>query len=152
MLGGTIASDNPIVVEVGTDATSTLDRLVERLWQIQSSRSGIQRLADKLATLFVPTVLVLAVVTTGYHLVTGSTVATALLTGLTVLIVSCPCALGLATPLAVASGIREAADRGIVVASDAVFESVPDADVVVFDKTGTLTRWRDDRPGYRGQR
>ncbi|WP_423746900.1 cation-translocating P-type ATPase (plasmid) [Haladaptatus sp. SPP-AMP-3] len=139
VLGGTIASDNPIVVEVGTDATSTLDRLVERLWQIQSSRSGIQRLADKLATLFVPTVLALAVVTTGYHLVTGSTVAAALLTGLTVLIVSCPCALGLATPLAVASGIREAADRGIVVASDAVFESVPDADVVVFDKTGTLT-------------
>jgi Cu2+-exporting ATPase len=112
---------------------------VELLWEVQSSRSGAQRLADKLATLFVPAVLVLAVVATAYQLVTGAALSTALLTGMTVLIVSCPCALGLATPLAVASGIREATDRGIVVASDAVFETAPEADVVVFDKTGTLT-------------
>ena len=139
VLGGTVVADDPLVVEVGEDATSTLDRLVDLLWEIQSSRSGVQRFADKLATLFVPTVLVVATAAFGYRLVGGAPVADALLAGLTVLIVSCPCALGLATPLAVASGIREATDRGVVVASDAVFETAPDADVVVLDKTGTLT-------------
>ncbi|WP_199180543.1 heavy metal translocating P-type ATPase [Haloferax marisrubri] len=139
VLGGTVVTDRPLVVAVGEDATSTLDRLVELLWDIQSARSGVQRLADKLATIFVPTVLVLAAVAFGWTLVRGGTPTDALLIGLTVLIVSCPCALGLATPLAVASGIKEAASRGIVVASEAVFEAVPDVDVVVFDKTGTLT-------------
>ncbi|REA05470.1 heavy metal translocating P-type ATPase [Haloferax sp. Atlit-6N] len=139
VLGGTVVTDRPLVVAVGEDATSTLDRLVELLWDIQSARSGVQRLADKLATIFVPTVLVLAAVAFGWTLFSGGTPTDALLVGLTVLIVSCPCALGLATPLAVASGIKEAASRGIVVASEAVFEAVPDVDVVVFDKTGTLT-------------
>ncbi|ELZ91638.1 putative cation-transporting ATPase [Haloferax mucosum ATCC BAA-1512] len=139
MLGGTVVTDRPLVVEVGADATSTLDRLVELLWDIQSARSGVQRLADKLATVFVPTVLVLAVLAFGWTLFGGASATEALLVGLTVLIVSCPCALGLATPLAVASGIKAAAGRGIVVASEAVFEAVPDVDVVVFDKTGTLT-------------
>ncbi|MGB9957900.1 heavy metal translocating P-type ATPase [Haloferax prahovense] len=139
VLGGTVVTDRPLVVAVGEDATSTLDRLVELLWDIQSARSGVQRLADKLATIFVPTVLVLAAVAFGLTLVRGGTPTDALLIGLTVLIVSCPCALGLATPLAVASGIKEAASRGIVIASEAVFEAVPDVDVVVFDKTGTLT-------------
>ncbi|WP_416839126.1 heavy metal translocating P-type ATPase [Haloferax sp. DFSO52] len=139
VLGGTVVTDRPLVVEVGDDATSTLDRLVELLWDIQSARSGVQRLADKLATIFVPTVLLLALLAFAWTLLRGESATAALLVGLTVLIVSCPCALGLATPLAVASGIKEAASRGIVVASDAVFEAVPDVDVVVFDKTGTLT-------------
>ncbi len=142
VLGGTVVTDDPITVEVGESADSTLDRLVERLWQIQSSRSGAQRLADKLATVFVPLVLTLAALTTVGLLATGTPLAGSILTGLTVLVVSCPCALGLATPLAVAAGVRDAADAGIVVGSDAVFEEVPDADVVVFDKTGTLTDGR----------
>ena len=142
VLGGTVVTDDPITVEVGETADSTLDRLVERLWQIQSSRSGAQRLADKLATVFVPLVLTLAVLTTAGLLATGTPLAGSILTGLTVLVVSCPCALGLATPLAVAAGVRDAADAGIVVGSDAVFEDAPDADVVVFDKTGTLTDGR----------
>jgi Cu2+-exporting ATPase len=142
VVGGTVVTDEPLTVEVGDDAASTLDRLVELLWEIQSSRAGAQRLADKLATVFVPLVLVVATLTAGWFLVAGASPTTALLTGLTVLIVSCPCALGLATPLAVASGVRDAAANGIVVASDAVFEDAPDADVVVFDKTGTLTDGR----------
>ncbi|USZ69433.1 cation-translocating P-type ATPase [Halorussus salilacus] len=139
VLGGTVVTDDPVVVAVGEDADSTLDRLVDLLWEVQSSRSGVQRLADRLATLFVPTVLALALVATGWHLLGGATVADALLAGLTVLIVSCPCALGLATPLAVASGVREAVDRGVVVTSEAIFEGAPEVDVVVLDKTGTLT-------------
>jgi Cu2+-exporting ATPase len=142
VLGGTVVTDEPITVEVGEGATSTLDRLVELLWEIQSSRSGAQRLADKLATVFVPLVLTLGVLTAAGSLVTGTAPGAAILAGLTVLIVSCPCALGLATPLAVAAGIRDAAKAGVVVASEAVFEDATDADVVVFDKTGTLTDGR----------
>ncbi|RYJ08597.1 cation-translocating P-type ATPase [Halogeometricum borinquense] len=147
VIGGSVVTDDALTVEVGDDATSTLDRLVELLWEIQSSRGGAQRLADKLATVFVPLVLALSVLTTAGFLVLGSSPTDALLNGLTVLIVSCPCALGLATPLAVASGVRDAADSGVVVASDAVFEDAPDADTIIFDKTGTLT---DGRMRVRG--
>ncbi|NGM68213.1 cation-translocating P-type ATPase [Natronolimnobius sp. AArcel1] len=137
--GGTVVTDAPLVVEVGPDAESTHDRLVSLLWAIQSARPGVQRLADKLATIFVPLVVVLATLTTAVLLATGSSVSAAFLVGLTVIIVSCPCALGLATPLAIASGIQSAASRGIVVAAETLFEDAPDVDIVVLDKTGTLT-------------
>ncbi|ELZ34216.1 heavy metal translocating P-type ATPase [Halorubrum tebenquichense] len=137
--GGTVVTDSPVVVEVGEDAANTLDTLVRLLWEIQSSRSGIQRLVDRLATVFVPLVVAVATVGAVATLALGSPPVDAALVGLTVLIVSCPCALGLATPLAVAAGIRDAAGRGIVVVSDAVFEAAPDVDTVVLDKTGTLT-------------
>ena len=137
--GGTVVTDAPISIAVGEDATSTLDTLVRLLWEIQSSRSGIQRLVDRLATIFVPLVIVVATVVGAVTLATGGTPTTASLIALSVLIVSCPCALGLATPLAIAAGIRDAARRGIVIVSDAVFESAADIDTVVLDKTGTLT-------------
>ncbi|QHS16806.1 cation-translocating P-type ATPase [haloarchaeon 3A1-DGR] len=137
--GGTVVTDAPLVVRVGPDATSTLDRLVELLWDVQSARSGAQRLADRLATVFVPLVVTVAVVVGLLRLATGAAPASAALVALTVLIVSCPCAFGLATPLAVAAGIREAAERGIVIASAAVFERAGSIDTVVLDKTGTLT-------------
>jgi Cu2+-exporting ATPase len=137
--GGTVVTDAPVVVEVGDDAASTLDTLVRLLWEIQSSRSGVQRLVDKLATIFVPLVVAVAVLAAGATLALGSAPTDAALVGLTVLIVSCPCALGLATPLAIAAGIRDAARRGIVIVSDAVFEDAADIDTVVLDKTGTLT-------------
>ncbi|MFD1569794.1 heavy metal translocating P-type ATPase [Halorubrum laminariae] len=137
--GGTVVTDAPVVVEVGDDATSTLDTLVRLLWEIQSSRSGVQRLVDRLATVFVPLVVVVAVLAAGATVALGESPTNAALVGLTVLIVSCPCALGLATPLAVAAGIRDAARRGIVIVSDAVFEDAADVDTVVLDKTGTLT-------------
>ncbi|ELY61035.1 heavy metal translocating P-type ATPase [Natronococcus jeotgali] len=140
--GGTVVTDAPLVLEVGREAESTLDRLVSMLWSIQSSRPGVQRLADKLATVFVPLVVALASLTTVVLLATGSSPSAALLVGLTVVIVSCPCALGLATPLAIAAGVQSAAERGIVVAADAIFEDAPDIDIVVLDKTGTMTTGR----------
>ncbi len=139
VVGGSLVADGAVTVRVGEDATSTLDRITELVWDLQSGTHGIQKLADKLATIFVPLVLVLAVVVTAVYLALGSGVAAALLVGLTVLIVSCPCALGLATPLAVAAGIRDALERSIVVFDDSVFERIREADTVVFDKTGTLT-------------
>ncbi|RAW44792.1 heavy metal translocating P-type ATPase [Halorubrum sp. 48-1-W] len=137
--GGTVVTDAPVVVEVGEDATSTLDTLVRLLWDIQSSRSGIQRLVDRLATVFVPLVVAVALVAGAGTLAVGGSPTDAALVALTVLIVSCPCALGLATPLAIAAGVRDAARRGIVIVSDAVFEAGAEIDAVVLDKTGTLT-------------
>ncbi|MFA9516732.1 heavy metal translocating P-type ATPase [Halopenitus sp. H-Gu1] len=137
--GGTIVADAPIVMAVGDEASSTLDRLVELLWDVQSSRSGVQRLVDRLATVFVPLVVAIAVVVGLLRLATGSSPTAAALIALSVLIVSCPCAFGLATPLAVASGIRQAAERGIVIVSDALFEEATSIETIVVDKTGTLT-------------
>jgi Cu2+-exporting ATPase len=137
--GGTVVTDAPLVVEAGPEGESTLDRVVDLLWEIQASRPGAQRVADKLATVFVPLVLLLASGIALYLLVTGATPRVAVLTGLTVLIVSCPCALGLATPLAVASGLQSAAASGIVVATPALFEHSDEVDTLVLDKTGTIT-------------
>uniref|UniRef100_UPI0025BF8345 heavy metal translocating P-type ATPase n=1 Tax=Halovivax sp. TaxID=1935978 RepID=UPI0025BF8345 len=139
VVGGSLLTDGALVVEVGDRATSSIDRITDLVWNLQSSASGIQKLADRLATVFVPVVTVLAIVVATAYLLTGAGVAGALLVGLTVLIVSCPCALGLATPLAVATSVREAMERGVVVFDETVFERVRDVDVVVFDKTGTLT-------------
>lgn len=139
VVGGAIVTDSALVLEAGEGAESTLDRIATLMWEIQSSTPGVQRLADRLATIFVPLVLTLAVVLTAWRLATGTPVSDAVLTGLTVLVVSCPCAMGLATPLAVASGLRDALERGIVVANAALFESASAVETIVFDKTGTLT-------------
>jgi len=136
--GGTIVTDQPLTIRAGDEADSTLDRIVELLWEIQSTSPGVQRFADKLATVFVPLVLFISVLATAGVLATGGSLTAALLVGLTVVIVSCPCALGLATPLAVAQGIQTAAKNGLVVASSSVFET-PEVDIIALDKTGTLT-------------
>ncbi|WP_338741011.1 cation-translocating P-type ATPase [Haloplanus salilacus] len=139
VIGGGLLTEGGIVVEAAAEATSTLDRLVAHLWRVRSSQSGVQRLADRLAAVFVPVVVLLAAAAVVAHLALGATPTAALLTGLAVLVVSCPCALGLATPLAVAAGVREALDAGVVITDGDVFERATDADVVAFDKTGTLT-------------
>jgi Cu2+-exporting ATPase len=139
VVGGAVVEDGRLVVAVGDAAESTLDRLVDTLWDVKSTRPGAQRLADRLAAVFVPTVVVVATIALAWRLFVGASPVAALLTALTVLVVSCPCALGLATPLAVATGVRRALDRGIVVANGSVFESADDVDIVALDKTGTLT-------------
>ncbi|AUX10186.1 Cu2+-exporting ATPase [Halalkaliarchaeum desulfuricum] len=139
VVGGSVVRDGALVIEVAPGGESGIDRLSAMVWDLQSSNRGIQKLADKLATVFVPVVLVLAAVVFMGYLVTGAGVTAALLVGLTVLIVSCPCALGLATPLATAAGVREALERRLVVFDETVFERIHGAETVVFDKTGTLT-------------
>lgn len=139
VVGGSILTNGTVVVDVEEGAISSVDRITDLMWNLQSSNHGIQKLADKLAVIFVPGVVTLAVIAGAAYLLIGAGVTAALLVALTVLLVSCPCALGLATPLAVASGIREAIEHGVVVFDETVFERLRTVDVVVFDKTGTLT-------------
>jgi Cu2+-exporting ATPase len=139
VVGGSLLQDGSLVVEVDEGADSSIDRITDVVWNLQSANHGIQQLADRLATVFVPLVLVLAVVVGVVHFALGATPSETLLVALTVLIVSCPCALGLATPLAIATSVKEALDRGIVVFDETIFERLRGVDVVVFDKTGTLT-------------
>jgi Cu2+-exporting ATPase len=139
VIGGGTVTDGGIVVRVDENPTSTVDRLVETLWRVQTGRTDAQRLVDKIAAVFVPLVFVLAFATTVGHLMLGAGTTAALLTGVTVLVVSCPCALGLATPMAVAAGIRDALRQGIIITDNSVLEITPDVDIVAFDKTGTLT-------------
>jgi len=139
VLGGSILTDNAIVVEVGPDATSTMDRLVELLWNVKSSATGVQRIINRFAVLFVPFVLGLAALTTTGWFILGNDPNTAILAGVSVLVVSCPCSLGIATPLALAAATRDATDNRMLVLNETVLERIDDSEVVVFDKTGTLT-------------
>jgi len=139
VLGGATVTQGELVVRVGPAAESTVSRLTELLWRVQSERGGVQRLVDRVAAVFVPLVVGLAVLAAVAHLLGGAAPTDALLTGLAVLVVSCPCALGLATPLATAAGVRTALDEGVVVTDGSAFETASEVDVVAFDKTGTLT-------------
>ncbi|MHB9288053.1 heavy metal translocating P-type ATPase [Halobacteriales archaeon Cl-PHB] len=139
VVGGGVVTDDALVVEVGEDAASTLDRITSMLWAVQSDRPGVQRLADRLATVFVPVVLTIGFGVAAWRLLAGQPVSAAVLSGLTVLVASCPCAMGLATPLAVAGGLRDALRQGLVVTDSSLFEAAPGVETVVFDKTGTLT-------------
>ena len=139
VIGGSIVTDNALVVEVGTDGASTVDRLMELLWNVQSTDAGVQRVANRFAVVFVPVVVAIAVATTLGWLWLGRPVGEAVLIGVSVLVVSCPCSLGIATPLALAAGSNAASESGLLVFDGSVFERITETDTVAFDKTGTLT-------------
>ncbi len=139
--GGVLNGAGALVVKataVGEDTEiARVARLVE---DAQAGQAPIQRLADRLASIFVPIVVVLAAGTLAVRLILGHDFSDALTAAIAVLIVSCPCSLGLATPLAVLVGTGRAAQLGVIVAGAHVLESARSVDTVVFDKTGTLTR------------
>ncbi|MFW5939684.1 MAG: heavy metal translocating P-type ATPase [Halolamina sp.] len=136
--GGTVVADGRLVILAAEGAERTLDRVLSLLWDVRSEGAP-QRLADALATVFVPAVLVLGSLAFGVHLLLGASPTEALLTGLAVLVVSCPCALGLATPLAIAAGTRSLLADGVVLTDGSAVETAQRVDVVALDKTGTLT-------------
>ncbi|MFB6164728.1 MAG: heavy metal translocating P-type ATPase [Haloarculaceae archaeon] len=139
VVGGSIAVDGAFEIAVDSGATSTLDRLRELVWERQTDRAPAGRLVDRVAAAYVPVVLALAVVTVAAWLAAGATARVALRTGLTVLIVACPVAMGLVTPLSIGRGRAAAADRGVPILDGTVLERASDAAAVAFDKTGTLT-------------
>lgn len=138
VIGGSILTDGSLVVEID-DTTSTLDRLVELLWNVQSTEGGVQRLVNTFAVVFVPLVVVIAGAATALWLAVGQPPNEAVRIGLSVLVVSCPCSLGIATPLALAAGSARAAENNTAVLSTNVLERITNSEIIVFDKTGTLT-------------
>ncbi len=122
---------------VGEDTTlSGMIRLVE---EAAASKAPIARLADKVAGVFVPVVMTIAVIAAAVWLLIGETPEFALSIGISVLVVSCPCALGLATPVAIMVGTGKGAEQGILITSAAALETLHKVKTVVLDKTGTLT-------------
>jgi len=122
---------------VGQDTTlSQIIRLVE---DASSSKAPIARMADKIAGIFVPTVICIALIATIAWLISGATFEFALSIGICVLVISCPCALGLATPVAIMVGTGKGAENGILIKSGEALETAHNINTIVLDKTGTIT-------------
>ncbi len=119
--------------------TTRLARIRRQVEEAQERRAPIERLADRVSAIFVPAILSLAVVTVAIWTLLGTPIADAMVTGITVLVIACPCALGLATPTAVLVGSGALARRGVLVRDPAAFEAAHALTDVVLDKTGTLT-------------
>ena len=122
---------------VGKD--TVIARIVRLVAEAQAGKSRIQRLVDQVSGVFVPIVIGVAIVTFVFWYVTGDDTGQALTAAVAVLIIACPCALGLATPMATMTGMGRGAQLGILIRSTAMLERAQHIDTVVFDKTGTLT-------------
>ncbi|HEY6566945.1 MAG TPA: heavy metal translocating P-type ATPase [Actinomycetota bacterium] len=144
VVGASINGHGRLVVFVTTvgDATK-LAGIVRLLEHAQGSKAPVQRLADRISSVFVPIVMVIAVGTfLGWVLLTSVSTADAVLDSIAVLIIACPCALGLATPVAIMAGTGRAAELGVLFKGGEVFEHAKDVDVILLDKTGTITQGR----------
>lgn len=122
---------------VGAD--TTLSQIVRLVEEAASSKAPISKLADKVSAVFVPTVITIAVLTVIVWLITGHSVSFALSCGIAVLVISCPCALGLATPTAIMVGTGRGAEMGVLIKSAEALEIAHEVKTVVMDKTGTVT-------------
>lgn len=143
VLGGAVNTYGRIVVranKVGAD--TQLARMARMVANAQNGKAAIQRLADRVSAVFVPAVLVVAVLTLAGWLVTGHGAAAAFTASVAVLIIACPCALGLATPTAILVGTGRGAQLGVLIKQPSVLERVGAIDTVVLDKTGTVTTGR----------
>jgi Cu+-exporting ATPase len=140
VVGATINADGRLVVRatrVGSDtALAQISRLVE---DAQNGKAQAQRLADRISGVFVPIVIALSVATLGFWIGTGGPVAAAFTAAVAVLIIACPCALGLATPTALMVGTGRGAQLGILIKGPEVLESTDRVDTILLDKTGTVT-------------
>ncbi len=124
-------------VKIGRD--STISEIVRLVVEASNTKSHIQKVADKASSVFVPTIIIIAVLTFIGYLLLGHPFNEALISFVTVLVVACPCALGLATPLAIVVSEGVCAKNGLLVKSSEVLEQAHKIDTIVFDKTGTLT-------------
>ena len=140
VLGGAVNTYGRILVradKVGAD--TQLARMAKMVADAQGGKAAIQRLADRVSAVFVPAVLIVAALTLAGWLLTGHSAAAAFTAAVAVLIIACPCALGLATPTAILVGTGRGAQLGVLIKSPQVLESVGGIDTVVLDKTGTVT-------------
>lgn len=142
VIAGTLNQTGSLIIEaekVGAD--TVISKIIDMVQQAQASKPAIARLADSVAAIFVPVVLVFSALTAGVWYLFGPEpqLTYMLITATTVLVIACPCALGLATPMAVMRGIAKAADYGILIRNAETLQSAAGIDTVLLDKTGTLT-------------
>ena len=140
VIGGTVNTYGRILVranKVGGD--TQLARMARMVADAQNGKASIQRLADRVSAVFVPVVLAVAAATLAGWLVTGHSPTAAFTAAVAVLIIACPCALGLATPTAILVGTGRGAQLGVLIKAPQVLETVSGIDTVVLDKTGTVT-------------
>ncbi len=143
VLGASVNANGSLVVEAtGVGADTVLARIMGLVEQAQTNRTRIQRLADRISSVFVPAAVVIAVATLVGWLAAGQPASEAFTAAVAVLIVACPCALGLATPLAVMVGTGRGSQLGIILKGGEMLEDTRELDTVVFDKTGTVTEAR----------
>lgn len=139
VIAGTINRQGVIVFEARKVGKETLlAQIIHLVKKAQASKPPIQRLADVIASYFVPIIFLLSTISFIFWFFKGG-ITSALLNSISVLIIACPCALGLATPTAIMAGIGQGAKKGILIKDASVFEILPKAKTIVFDKTGTIT-------------
>lgn len=141
VIGGTINKHGSFVfkaTKIGKD--TVLYQIVKLVEEAQGSRADIQRFADTISAVFVPIVLFIAIATFVVWLLVGQTFNFALITAVSVLVIACPCALGLATPTAIMVGTGIGAQKGLLIKNAEALETMHKVNVIVFDKTGTITQ------------
>jgi len=143
LTGGSINGEGRVLMQVSAVGKETvLARIIRLVEDAQAAKAPIQRLVDQVSAVFVPVVLVIALITLLGWLWSGQSFETALIHAVAVLVIACPCALGLATPAAIMAGTGVAARHGILIKDAQALELAHKVDVVAFDKTGTLTMGR----------
>jgi len=141
VFGATINQQGRLEIEVTRLGGNTaLAQIVKLVAEAQASKAPVQRLADQVSAVFVPAVIAIAIVTFVAWMILDGDITTAMRSAVAVLIIACPCAMGLATPTAIMVGSARGAEQGVLFKSAEVFERAKAISTVVFDKTGTLTR------------
>jgi len=147
--GGTRNTDQSFRMKATAVGEETaLARLIETVRRAQGSKPPIQRLVDKIAAVFVPVVIVIALITLTVWMLVDGDPAKAIVNMVAVLIIACPCALGLATPTGIMVGSGRAAEKGILIKDAVTLEEAKKADVMLLDKTGTLTKGKMAVSGF----
>lgn len=147
VIGGTVNKTGALDFRVtAVGASSTLSQIIRLLRDAQSEKAPIQRLADRISSIFVPTVIAISVVTFAawWFLAPGAPIAQAVAAAISVLIIACPCAMGLAVPTAVMVATGRGAEFGLLFKGGEALERLQQVDTVVLDKTGTITMGRPD--------
>ena len=141
---GTLVQDGAILLRASAIENTTLSRIIQLVRRAQSSKPAIGQLADRISAVFVPAVVLIALFSAAvwYFFGPQPSLVYMLVIATTVLIIACPCALGLATPMSIIAGVGRAAEFGVLVRDADALQRASELDTLVFDKTGTLTQGR----------
>ena len=143
VVAGTINTNGFLKVKVAKASNDTLlSHIITLLGEAQNQKMPIGRIADRISNIFVPTVISISILTFFIWFFAANNTLDAILASISVLIISCPCALGLATPIAIVSAVGKGAKNGILIKSPEVLEIIKDIKYAIFDKTGTITEGR----------